>query len=268
MIGAAAAASLDRASRIGLVLFVLGILVGCAPLRPLPSAKPLSQDKAHHLVSHMKSQAGEVYSFLGMGKLLFKEGLQETEMKLLAVGRRPTKLRIELTHTWGRPLLYIVADKESTSVLSFVEHTFYSGPSNALPRKQFFPLELDRNTVWLILSGRVPILPHYRVASLRPNEISLFSKEGEEVETLFFSQGLTMPTLIHLPRQGVTVALSGIKEGKHGPYPSKVIMSQGDKRQLEIRYSSLQHNRTIPDEIFRLEPPHDVQIIQPGSLKH
>lgn len=261
-------ASSDRLYRIVLILLVLGLFAGCAPLQPLPPAKPLSQDQARHLISKMKAQAGEVSSFLGMGELLFKEGLQEAEMKLLAVGRKPPKLRIELTHAWGRPLLHIVADDQNTSVLSFVDHTFYSGPLNSLPRKQFFPLELDLKTVWLILSGRIPILPHFKIASLRPNEISLFNQEDEEVETLLFSQDLTMPTLIHFPRQGFTVALSQIEQGKMGPYPSRVSISQGDERQLEIRYSSLQHNRSIPDEIFSLKPPHDVRIIQPGSLEH
>jgi hypothetical protein len=213
----------------------------------------------------MKAQADEVSSFLGTGKLLFREGLQETDMNLLAVGRRPSKIRLELTHSWGKPLLYIVAENRNTSVLSFVEHTFYSGPPSGLPREQFFPLELDLEAVWLILSGRIPILPHCTVASLRPNEITLFDGQGEAVERLFFSQGLTLPTEIHLPGQGFALALSRFKEGTLGRYPSRVSISQGDERQLEILYTSLHHNRPIPDEIFRLNPPPDVRIIQPDS---
>jgi hypothetical protein len=251
-----------------IILLALGAFTGCAPLRPLPPAKPISQGQARHLIYQMKMQAEEVFSFLGIGKLLFKEGLQETDMDLLAVGRKPSQIRLELTHTWGKPLLYIVADSANTSVLSFVEHTFYSGPSSGLPREEFFPLELDLETMWLILSGRIPILPHCTVASLRPNELTLFNGQGEAVERLSFSQGLTMPTVVHLPGQGFTVSLSQFKEGTLGPYPSKLTISQGDERQLEIRYTSLQHNRPIPDEIFRLNPPPDFHIIQPDSLEH
>jgi len=245
-----------------LAIIAIALLVGCAPLRTLPPAKPISQDQAHHLIKQMRVYADEVFSFVGVGKLLFREGVGETDMNLLAVGQRPSRVRFELTHTWGKPLLYLVADKQNTSVLSFVEHTFYSGPSSGLQRGLFFPFELDLDTAWVILSGRIPILPHCRVESLRPNEITLFDGRGEPVERLIFAPGLSLPSSIHLSRQELTVALSQFKEGSMGPYPSKVIIAQGDERQLEIRYTSLEFNRSIPEELFRLNPPPDVRIIQ------
>jgi hypothetical protein len=243
-------------------------LLGCAPLRtPIP-AKPISQDRAFQLISRMKAQADGVFSFLGVGKLLFREGADETDMKLLAVGKRPSRMRLELTHTWGKPLLYIVTDKQNTSVLSFVEQTFYSGPSSQLNRNQFFLFDLDLDAAWTILSGRIPILPHRTVESLRPNELTLLNGRGDVVESLIFAPGLPLPTSIHLPRQGFTVALSQFKEGPIGPYPSKIAIARGDERQLEILYSSLQLNRPIPEEIFRLNPPPDVEIIQPDYREH
>jgi hypothetical protein len=203
-----------------------------------------------------------------MGKLLFREGEEETDMNLLAVGQRPFRVRLELTHTWGKPLLFLVADKRNTAVLSFVEDTFYTGPSSGLQRGLFFPLELDLDTAWVILSGRIPILPHYTIESLRPNEITLFDRRGEPVERLVFAQDRSLPASIHLHRQGLTVALSQFKEGTMGPYPSKVIISQGEERQLEIRYTSLELNRSIPEEIFGLDPPPDVRIIQKNYQGH
>jgi len=216
----------------------------------------------------MRAQADGVRSFLGIGRLLFREGEEETEMGLLAVGQRPSRVRLELTHTWGKPLLYMVADRENTSVLSFVEHTFYSGPSSQLDRRQFFLFELDLDAAWVILAGRIPILPHCKVESLRPNELTLLNGQGEAVERLTFPSGLSLPRAIHLPGQGFTIGLSHFKEGTQGPYPSKVTIAQGDERQLEIRYTSLQVNRPIPEEIFRLNPPPDVTVIQQDYREH
>jgi hypothetical protein len=251
-----------------LAILVIVSLMGCAPLRPLPPAKPFSRDHARHLISQMQAQADEVFSFVGMGKLLFREGGQETDMNLLAVGKRPSRLRLEVTHTWGKPLLYIVADKQNTSVLSFAEHTFYSGPSSQLDTRLFFLFELDLDAAWAILSGRIPILPHRKIESLRPNEITLFNGHGEAVERLFFPSGRSLPASIHLPTRGFTVVLSRFKEGTLGPYPSKVTIAQGDERQLEIRYKSLDLNRPIPEEIFTLNPPPDVEIIQQDYREH
>lgn len=251
-----------------LAILVIVSLMGCAPLRTLPPAKPISQDQAHHLISRMRAQADGVFSFLGVGKLLFREGEEETDMNLLAVGQRPSRVRLEVTHSWGKPLLYLVADKQNTSVLSFVEHTFYSGPSSQLNKRQFFLFELDLEAAWVILAGRIPILPHRKVESLRPNEITLFDGQGEAVERLTFRSGLSLPRSINFPRQGFTVVLSQFKEGTQGPYPAKVTIAQGDERQLEIRYTSLQFNRPIPEEIFRLNPPPDVEIIQQDYQEH
>lgn len=251
-----------------LPILVIVSFMGCAPLRPLPPAKPISRDQAHHLISQMRAQADGVFSFLGIGRLLFREGEEETEMNLLAVGQRPSRVRLELTHTWGKPLLYMVADRQNTSVLSFVEHTFYSGPSSQLDTRQFFLFELDLDAAWVLLAGRIPILPHCKVESLRPNELTLFNGRGEAVERLTFPSGLSLPRSIHLHRQGFTVELSHFKEGTQGPYPSKVTIAQGDERQLEIRYNSLQVNRPIPEEIFRLNPPPDVEIIQQDYREH
>jgi hypothetical protein len=245
-----------------LAIIALALLVGCAPLRTLPPAEPMSQDQAHHLISQMRVQADEVSSFVGMGKLLFREGEETTEMSLVAVGQRPSRIRLELTHTWGKPLLFLVADKRNTSVLSFVERTFYTGPPSGLQGVLYFPFELDLDTAWVILSGRIPILPHSRVESLGPNEITLFDGRGEPVESLIFAQDCSIPTSIHLSRQKLTVALSQFKEGTMGAYPSKVTISRGDEQQLEIRYTSLEFNRSIPEELFGLNPPPDVKIIR------
>jgi outer membrane biogenesis lipoprotein LolB len=246
-----------------IAIIAVAFVVSCAPLQTLPPAKPISQDRAHQLINQMSERADEVASFVGLGKLIFKEEQKgTTSVNLLAVGRRPSKVRIELDHAWGKPLIYLVADRQNTSVLSFVENIFYSGASDSLKIRQLFPFELDLEIVWVILSGRVPILPHSTVESLKPNEITLFDEWGKKVERIIFAQDPFLPTLIHLHREGLIVELSQFKKCEAGFYPSKVSISQGDDRQVEIRYTSLEFNRPIPEEVFSLNPPPDVRIIR------
>ncbi|MBW1673470.1 MAG: hypothetical protein JRJ45_07445, partial [Deltaproteobacteria bacterium] len=47
-------------------------------------------------------------TFQGIGKLNLKKGEEEIEANLFAIGSNPYKIRLEITHPWGRPLLYIV----------------------------------------------------------------------------------------------------------------------------------------------------------------
>lgn len=245
-----------------LTIFVLTLLIGCAPLVPSPPVEPLSREQTTYLISHMRAQGDKVFSFLGVGKLRFKQGEEESVSNLLAVGYRPFRVRLEITHSWGKPLFYIVADKRNISVLSLAEHKFYSGPPSHLYTRQFFLFDLDLDSAWMILSGRVPILPHHRAISLKPNEITLFNWQDEVVEIISFFSSSLLPRSVHFPKRGLTILLSRFKEGALGRYPSKIIIAKGDENQLEIQYKSLQLNKTIPEEIFRLDPPPDFEIIQ------
>ena len=246
-----------------LTIFVVSLLLGCARLVPFPSAKPFSQEEIAHVISHLSEQEERIVSFQGIGRLRFKEGEEDSESDLFAVGRKPFKARLEITHPWGKPLFHIVVDESNISVLSLTENKFFSGPSNPVNTNRFFLCGLDLDSAWKILSGRVPILPHYRAASLRPQKISLYDRQDEVVEVISFSHGHLLPRSVYFPKKGITIVLSEFKEGDFGPYPLKIKIVKGDEDQLvEIQYKNLQVNKPIPEEIFRLNPPPDFEIIQ------
>jgi outer membrane lipoprotein-sorting protein len=240
----------------------LALVMGCAPLKPAPPARPFSQDETARLISRMRARGDKVFSFLGIGKVRYNEGEGEGESNLLVVGSRPYRARFEITHPWGKPLFYIVNDGEHISVLSFVDHRFYIGQPSQFHEERFFLFDLDLGSAWMMLSGMVPILPHARAMSLKPDEITLYSWQDEVVEVITFSSNPLLPSSVHLPTQGITAALSKFKQGTIGPYPSRIRISQGDERDLEIRYTSLQLNTPIPEEVFRLDPPPGFEIIE------
>jgi len=163
-----------------LSIFLLTLLLGCASLAPFPPSKPFSQQESDRLISNLQDQEEKVSSFQGIGTLMLKKGEEEIEANLFAVGSNPYKIRLEITHPWGRPLLYIVADEKSISVLSLTDKKFFRGPPHSLDRKQFFLYGLDLDLAWKIFSGSVPILSATGgTVSLKPHEISLYNKQDE-----------------------------------------------------------------------------------------
>lgn len=246
-----------------LAIFILALLIGCAHLVPFPPTKPFSQEENIRLISQLREQEEKIFSFQGVGKLRFKDGTEEMEANLFSVGCRPFKLRLEITHPWGRPILHIVVDEKNISVLSLVDKKFFKGPSSPLNTKQFFLCGLDLYSAWKILSGSVPILPHCKAVSLKTNEITLYNKEGEVVEIISFYPKPLLPRSVYFPKKGFIIMLSEFKEGDLGFYPLRIKIVKGDEDQLtEITYKNLKLNKRVPEEIFRFNPPQDFEIIK------
>jgi hypothetical protein len=264
--GLAKASSPNRNRRNGffsyLTLFVLIFLFGCAPLVPYPPAPPFSQEKATRIIASLKIQENEVTSFQGIGKVRFKDGEQESEANLLAVGSRPLRVRLEISHPWGRPLFFVVVGNKHTQAVSFVEKKVFRGEWSRLPVRPFSVLTLDLNSLWMVLSGGVPILPHARAASLKQHEIRLFDEQEEVREIIAFFPDSRLPRSVRFPDKGITIAFSKYEHSDWGLKPSGiVIMSEGHNQSAEIRYKHLRINRSVPEEVFRLAPPPGFQIV-------
>ena len=245
-----------------LTLFVLIFLFGCAPLVPYPPTPPFSQEEAARIIASLKIQGNEVTSFQGIGKVRFKDGEHESEANLLAVGSRPLKVRLEISHPWGRPLFFVVADNNCTQAVSFVEKKVFRGEWGRLSVPPFSLLTLDMDSLWTVLSGSVPILPHARAASLKQHEIRLFDAEKDVREIIAFSPDSRLPRSVYFPDRGITVVLSDYESSDWGLRPSGItIMSEVHNQSAEIRYKQLRINRPVPEEIFRLVPPPGFEIV-------
>ena len=245
-----------------LTLFVLTFLFGCAPLVPYPPTPPFSHKEAVQLIACLKTQGDEVTSFQGLGKIRFKDGEQESEANLLAVGSRPRRVRLEISHPWGRPLFFVVVGNKHTQAVSFVEKKVFRGEWSGLPVRPFSVLTLDPDSIWMVLSGSVPILPHARAASLKPHEIRLFDREEEVREIIAFFPDSRLPRSVYFPDKGITIVLSDYERSDRGMKPSRiVIMSEEHNQSAEIRYKHLRINRSVPEEVFRLDLPPGFEIV-------
>jgi len=246
-----------------LSIFLLTLVLGCASLAPFPPAKSFSQQESDRLISNLQDQEKKVSSFQGVGTLMVQKGEEEIEANLFAIGRNPYKIRLEITHPWGRPLLYIVADEKSISILSLTDKKFFRGPPHSFDMKQFFLYGLDLDLAWKIFSGSVPILSASGgTVSLKPHEISLYNKQGEIIETISFSSKTLLPRSIYFPKKGLSILLSEFDEGYLGPHPLQIkVLKESEDQLVVIRYKSFRLNKPVPEEIFQLNPPPGFEIV-------
>ena len=62
-----------------LTIFILMLLLGCAPLVPSPPTAPFSHQKTAQLISNLRAQGKIIFSFQGVGRARFKDSEEESE---------------------------------------------------------------------------------------------------------------------------------------------------------------------------------------------
>jgi hypothetical protein len=84
--------------------------------------KPLADRDVEIILASIQAQERKVFSFYTTGSLLLQDRDLESESNVLIVGNRnPLKIKIEVTHPWGRPIVHILIEEKNLQVLSFTE---------------------------------------------------------------------------------------------------------------------------------------------------
>ncbi len=238
--------------------FLMFFLVpNCAPIYTPSSQEALSAPTIKTLISRIQEQDKKVSSFYSIGRIWVKDWGWESESNILIVGTKsPFKIKIEITHSWGRPIMHILMDNMSLRVLSFTENRLYIGTMAPETLSRFFPGEFSPDLIWAVLRGYPHLIRHHRIASLRANQISLFNLKEEEVEMIDFYPENRFPQRASFPERHLNVAYSGFQEDGGIYYAREVrVNSMKGRRRLLLKNRNMVFNKPIPGQIFILEKP-------------
>lgn len=234
---------------------VLLLSEGCALFRP-PAGRPLERQQIEAALSRIREQGDRVVSFFAVGRLAVKDWIWEREANLFTAGTRtPQEVKIEITHSWGQPILHVLLDRERFRALSFPDRTLYLGDFDPKALARFLPVEWDMDLLWAALRG-YPILPaHEGVRSRRANQISLFDEEGIECEIIELTDGL-QPGAVIFPEKGLAFEFAEFETLDGIAYARRVeVKDLKGKKSLKFELEKMVFNRPIPREIFTLEKP-------------
>jgi len=248
-------------NHLALFLFAPIFLQCCAPLPVQSPAPPLSPQEIEHRISGFKDQQDRVTAFFSSGRLNVKTKDSESEANTLIIGtRNPFRIKIEITHRWGRQLLHILVNERGLHILSFPERRYYYGPIESLGSWKYFPRGLDRNQLWTFVRG-YPVLPQFdRAVSLKGNQITLLNERDKPLQVIDFHPQS------HRPRStafsGKEAKLHFVRFEKDGPIQyARTVRLDDFKTETTLSLNSKQmiFNNAIPEEIFKLEVPFDYE---------
>ena len=236
---------------------IVSLAPNCASIYKPTSQETFSAPTIKTIISGIQDQDKKVSSFYSLGRIWIKDWGWEAESDILIVGTKsPFKIKIEITHSWGRPIMHILIDTTSLKVLSFTENRLYLGTISPETLSRFFPGDFNADLIWTVLRGYPHLIRHHGVASLRPNQISLLDGEEKEVEVVDFYPENRLPQRASFPERHLTIAFSRFQEDSGIYYAREVkVTSKKGRRRLLLENRNMVFNKPIPEQIFSLEKP-------------
>ncbi len=234
------------------------VLCACATLY-----KPLAEQDVEVILSIMRDQERKVSSFYTSGRLSMKDGNVESEAHVLIVARRnPFRMKMEVTHPWGRPIVHILIDGTKLQVLSFPDEKLYVGNFTPEALSKFLPGDLDLDLIWAVLRGYPYLLSHHRTLSLKANQIRLLDEKGKVVEVIDLDPESQRPRVVFLPEQDMSLLFSDFQEDNGVYYARKVKVGDLEgKRNLVLRTQKRVINKSVPEQVFQIEKPQAFEIL-------
>ncbi len=238
-------------------LLILALISGCAALRP--ARPPLSPSEVETVLHRLTTQNERVTTFYSMGSVSLRQWVVESEeADILVVGSRdPLRIKVEITHSWGAPVLHILVDRERFEAFSYPDKVFYTGPATPGVLNRFLPSPPDLDHMWALLRG-YPDLPE--PASVR-------SEEGPRVAcgpdcpggaswSLKLHADTLEPERLAFPDSRLQVAFDDIRTADGIRFAGVVrFLPQDRSGQVVIRNRRMVFNREIPDAVYTLKTP-------------
>ena len=235
---------------------MLAVLSGCAALRP--AAPPLGVPETARVLDRLKVQADRVHTFYSMGTVVLKHGFVEAqEARILVVGTRdPFRIKVEITHPWGRPLLHVLVRGDRLEALSFQEARRYTGPATPETLGRFLPSPPDLQSVWSLLRA-YPAPPNKGTAVSEPGPRIVWREaSGEAIRVLGIRVETLDPERMVFPESRLQVIFGDLQETGGVRYAREVrYLPEKERREVVIRNERMVFNQEIPKAIFELRTP-------------
>ncbi|MBC8419450.1 MAG: hypothetical protein H8E10_12715 [Desulfobacterales bacterium] len=242
---------------------VLLILTGCAQV-PLPvPCPPLGHQEIGRIVSVFRQQETAVHTLFSSGGMTLKGQGSESEATVLIVAtRNPPKIKVEITHPWGRPLLHILINGSSLDILSFSEKRVYSGTLGNLPLSKLIPVPLSPELLWTLSRAYPALLSHYRVISQKGNQITLLDRRGDQIQVIDLYPDSGLPQSVSFCKQNAVMSFSDFQSSNGISFAGKTgLDGPRDGASLALDIRQMVFNKPVPEEIFRLKIPRDFEVV-------
>ncbi len=253
-----------------LLLFSVFFLHGCAkapvPEKSLPP--PFNPQEIDVILEGFETQRRNVRSCFGSGRLSIQTREGADDVNILVAGQKdPFRVKLEITHPWGRPLLHIVMNESTLQAVVFHHKRVYRGkPMDALPGGPL-PIPLAPDIVWSLIRGFPIVAGHTRAASGKGGEIALLDEKDAILEVITFGSDDGFPVMVSFFEHAVDIHYSPFDENDGIQSARLVKLVHPDSgTSLELELNERVFNRAIPPAVFELDVPRGFEVRELSAL--
>ena len=244
----------------------------CSPITLNPPSPALEGTKIASLVSEFEAQAWAAKTLFYSGTLTLSHPDAETAVQILMIadaGHRAGtgacpygRIKIEITHPWGKPLLHILIRGRKLDILDFTEKRIYRGTLDSRQVLERIPIPLDPCVLWSLARAFPALVEHRQARSFAANQITLLDRNGDKIQVLELYSGEPLPQKVWFFEPHATLLFSNF-ENDDGILYARQVNFHGPAYQagLEIAIDQMTFNKSLPEAVFKMAAPHDFTII-------
>jgi len=243
-------------------LLSLFLLPGCSlykkPVIKLSPSDPVSVD----IISFLAGQENKVFQFYANGKITIKGWVLGQSASIFIAGKKnPLRIKIEITHSWGKPVLYFLIKNDQLEVLDFNDKKIYSGKFSSESLSRFFPGKgYNKEIIWGILRGYPAFNSLDQWGLITPNRIKLINKNASVMSEVELSPDMKNPKKISHLIKGMNIVFTDFSKTNNTHYAKKVTLEDvSSGKDLILIKNRVVFNKKIPEEVFIMELPKNFE---------
>ena len=247
-----------------LIVPVIILFHGCALFKtPSRQQALFSGADIENILKNVKEQETIATKFYFTGTLSIKGWIWDTTADILVAGiKNPFMFKIEVTHSWGKPLFYFLIDEDKLIIRDFIEKKQYTGRFTRENLSRFLPnMDCSPDMIWSLLRGYPYILSYVRIYEGNPGALNFEGRNGNLLGTITFSLGEGIKKAVSMPPRFPYIEYADFrKDGDIYYAENTVVEDVKGKKDMTIKRNKVVFNRHIPAELFTLknDPPFEI----------
>ena len=215
----------------------------------------------------MAQQEKAVQTVVSSGNVSSGDWDGGAELGALVIGTRdPFRVKIEITHPWGRPLLHILITESMIKILSFSEKKLYLSESGKGETLEILGIPMNPAIIWSFVRAFPVLLPYSGTEAATGAQIILVNDRKENIQTVDFYPKHAFPRSSFFVKAGTELFFSDYDEKGSILYARKIVVNKPRKEtRLVFVFDRTTVNESIPREIFEMDIPAQFQTVPLGE---
>jgi len=207
------------------------------------------------LENSLRFQSGMVKSFISTGSLKIRDSSEHIAATFLCVATRdPFRLKMEVTHTWGRPLLSILVRGQRVTVIDLYHNRTYKGQlGNGASPFGRIPV-FDRTLLWSIMRGYPEIMDDTTISLSDEGDALVVKKNGQSSQEIRFDGKMQYPCTVIYPQLDIKVRFSQYIISDQITYARQVNVNHlANNSSLQININQILFNQSLDPSLFTVK---------------